>query len=79
MVRMFTIIITKDLRKVTDMLLNVCKSIAANVGHCCQRNRKVYFKISKYDDNPDTFFTVMYDDVLFRYYVALSGGIDRLN
>ena len=44
-----------------------------------ERNRKVYFKISKYDDNPDTFFTVMYDDVLFRYYVALSGGIDRLN
>jgi len=31
MVRMFTITTTKDLRKVIDMLLNVCKGIAANV------------------------------------------------
>jgi len=35
MVRMFTITTTKDLRKVIDMLLNVCKGIAANVSGLC--------------------------------------------
>ena len=44
-----------------------------------EKNRKVLFKISKYENNPNTIFTVQYDDVLFRYYVAPKGELDRLN
>mgnify|MGYP006272123663 CR=1 FL=1 len=45
-----------------------------------EKNRKVIFKIAKYENDSDTIFTVMYDDILFRYYVAPKNNeLDRLN
>ena len=43
-----------------------------------ESNRKVYFKITIYDNSTDLVITVMYDNILFRYYVSRS-YLDRLN